>query len=643
MFRADTLAASDWRPHLGAWPEAGGTSFRVWAPGRKHVELVLNPGLPSPRRHDLTLAGDGTFTGSVPDAAAGAAYAYMLDGDGPFPDPASRFQPQGVHGPSAIVDPHAYRWSDQAWRGVPLREAIIYELHVGTFTPAGTFAGVVERLPYLAELGVTVIELMPVADFPGLRNWGYDGVSLFAPSRAYGVPDDLRRLVDTAHSLGLAVLLDVVYNHFGPDGAYHSTFSPFYLSARHQTPWGAAVNLDGDGAALVREFFIENALHWLHEYHIDGLRLDATHGLIDDSPRHLVAEIAARVRASIPDRTVLLIAEDDRNLATIVRPPEDGGWGLDAVWADDLHHHVRRLSAGDRDGYYEDYSSSLTDIATTIRQGWFYRGQFSAYQGKPRGTDPVGVPLERMVVCLQNHDQIGNRPFGERLNHQIEPALFRALSALLLCLPETPLLFMGQEWAASTPFLFFTDHHAALGRLVTEGRRAEFSRFTAFADPVTRTRIPDPQASSTFEASRLAWDERRKAPHAGVLELYRALLRLRRTETALQPGERCEVVEIDATCLALTRGSGPDMLLLVLSVGTSRRIDLDRWRSVAPTGRWKAVLTTEEYRFQEAQGSGKPGAALESAIELNGGLDGGPADGPAVTFHRPAAVMLRAV
>lgn len=628
----DTRPVPAWRPHLGAYPEADGVGFRVWAPKWRHVELDLNPGTASSRRHSLTPAGDGTFTGTFADAAAGDAYAYLLDGEGPFPDPASRFQPQGVHGPSAVVDPHAYRWSDQAWRGVPLREAVIYELHVGTFTPAGTFAGVTERLRYLVELGVTVVELMPVADFPGSRNWGYDGVSLFAPSRAYGAPDDLRRLVDTAHALGLAVLLDVVYNHFGPDGAYHSQFSPFYLSARHQTPWGAAVNLDGDGSGHVRDFFIENAQHWLHEYHFDGLRLDATHGLLDDSPRHVLAELAARVRRSIPNRSVLLIAEDDRNLAEILHPPEEGGWGLDAVWADDFHHHVRRLSAGDRDGYYEDYSGSLADIATTIRQGWFYRGQYSAYQGKPRGTDPAGVPLERMVVCLQNHDQIGNRPFGERLNHQIEPPLFRALSALLLCLPETPLLFMGQEWAASTPFLFFTDHNADLGRLVTEGRRAEFSRFAAFADPATRTRIPDPQAPSTFDDSRLAWDERTKALHAGVLHLYRALLRLRRTETALRPGERCEVVALDDACLVLMRGSGRDILLLVVCVGTARRVDLHRWRSVAPTGRWEVVLTTEEIRFR---GSGESGAAPEPAIELDESL--------AVTFQRPSAVILRGV
>ena len=433
-----------WRPRLGAWPDAGDVSFRVWAPSWNRVELLFDPGLTSSRRRTLAPTGDGMFSGRFNDVAAGDRYAYLLDGEGPFPDPASRFQPQGVHGPSAVVDPHTHAWSDRGWRGVPLSDAILYELHVGTFTPQGTFAGVTEQLPYLRELGVTVIELMPVADFPGSHNWGYDGVSLFAPSRAYGHPDDLRRLVDVAHGLGLGVILDVVYNHFGPDGAYASVFSPWYFSTKHTSPWGAAVNLDGEGAGEVREFFIENALHWLHEYHLDGLRLDATHGLIDDSPRHFVAELASRARAAIPERTLLLMAEDERNLAAIVRSPQEGGWGLDAVWADDLHHHVRRRAAGDNDGYYEDFSGSIADLAETIRHGWFYRGQVSVHRGTPRGTDPAGVPLERMVVCLQNHDQVGNRPFGRRLHHQIEPALFRALSALLLFLPETPLLFMGQ-------------------------------------------------------------------------------------------------------------------------------------------------------------------------------------------------------
>jgi len=437
--------------------------------------------------------------------------------------------------------------------------------------------------------------------------------------------------VDAAHGLGLAVLLDVVYNHFGPDGAYASLFSPLYLSTQHRSPWGAAVNLDGEGAEHVREFFIENALHWLHEYHFDGLRLDATHGLIDDSPCHFVAELASRVRASLPDRRVLLIAEDERNLAAIVRPSEDGGWGLDAVWADDFHHQVRRLAAGDRDGYYEDFTGTVADLATTIRQGWFYRGQRSVHHGAPRGTDPSGLPPSRLVVCLQNHDQVGNRPFGRRLNHQIDPALFRALSALLLFVPETPLLFMGQEWAASTRFLYFTDHHAELGRQVTAGRRQEFARFDAFADPVTRTRIPDPQAASTFEDSRLVWDERNRPPHAGVLELHRALLTLRRTEPALQQWDGFEVAALDDASLAVMRSNGQDMLLLVLCTDAPRRVDMKRWCAVPADRAWQVVLTTEDSRFVESGDAGGHGANV--AIDLQDGL--------MLEFDRPASVMLR--
>jgi len=597
---------------------------------RRQVELVLHPGLASSQRRSLTPIGNGLFAGTFADVSAGDLYAYLLDGEGPLPDPASRFQPQGVHGPSAVVDPRAFAWTDDGWRGVPLQQAVVYELHVGTFSETGTFTGVTERLPYLADLGVTVLELMPVADFPGSRNWGYDGVSLYAPSRAYGAPDDLRRLVDTAHRCGLAVVLDVVYNHFGPDGAYAPQFSPFYLSTRHHSPWGAAVNFDGEGSRQVREFFIENALHWLHEYHFDGLRLDATHALIDDSPRHFVAELAARVRASLSHRRVLLIAEDERNLATIVRPPEDGGSGLDAVWADDFHHQARRLAAGDCDGYYEDFTGTTADLATTIRDGWFYQGQFSVHQGKRRGTDPSGVPPCRMVFCLQNHDQIGNRPFGRRLSHQIDSALFRALSALLLFIPETPLLFMGQEWAASTRFLFFTDHHVDLGPLVTAGRREEFSRFDAFADPVTRARIPDPQASSTFENSRLVWNERIRAPHAGILELYRALLRLRRTEPALQHSNEFDVTALDDASLAVLRASGRDVLLLVLCTAPSRRVDLTGWQAVPPNRKWEIVLTTEQSQFLESGGPEQiPGVAIDTD------------DGLSVRFSRPASVIVR--
>jgi maltooligosyltrehalose trehalohydrolase len=423
-------------------------------------------------------------------------------------------------------------------------------------------------------------------------------------------------------------MLDVVYNHFGPDGAYASVFSPFYISTRHRTPWGAAVNLDGEGADHVREFFIENALHWIHEYHLDGLRLDATHGLIDDSPRHIVAELATRVRTSLPERRALLIAEDDRNLAALVRPVSEGGWGLDGVWADDFHHQIRRLSAGDRDGYYEDFTGTTVDLATTIREGWFYRGQFSAHQGKPRGTDPSGVPPCRMVVCLQNHDQVGNRPFGRRLHHQIDPALYRALTALLLFVPQTPLLFMGQEWAASTPFLFFTDHNPELGRLVTEGRRAEFSRFEAFADPVTRLLIPDPQALSTFEHSRLVWDELAQPLHSGVLELYRALLHLRRSEIA----RKCDPVEayaLDQASIVLVRRSQDEAWLLALNTNAERHLDVTRWRSAAPQGRWQLALSTEEPRFREAVNSSRDAVTLEIGERL------------ALRFQGPAAAILR--
>jgi len=620
-----------WRPTLGAWLEGGAVRFRVWAPAHRRVDLLLDPGTAAQRERTLSRAGDGTFGGAFEDVAPGDLYAYLLDGEGPYPDPASRFQPQGVHRPSAVVDARTFRWTDRDWRGRPLGGTVIYELHVGSFTPAGTFAAATDRLPALADLGVTAVELMPVADFPGARNWGYDGVSLFAPSRSYGTPDDLRRLVDAAHGLGLAVLLDVVYNHFGPDGAYFGVFSPFYLSTRHDSPWGPAVNLDGDHSDQVRAFFIENALHWLHEYRMDGLSFDATHAMRDDGPSHLAAQIAMRVRASVTDRTVLLIAEDDRNLATIIKPPADGGWGLDAVWADDFHHQVRRLSAGDSDGYYQDYSGSIADLATTLRQGWFYCGQRSQYWGGPRGTDPAGAPLERMVVCLQNHDQIGNRPFGERLNSQIDPALFRALTALLLFAPETPLLFMGQEWAASTPFLYFTHHHADLGRLVTEGRRAEFSRFAGFADESSRARIPDPQAASTFEASRLKWEERARPPHAGVLELYRALLGLRRSEPALRRGDRLQVVELDDFGLALERGvNGAGALLLIVCLRESGAFDATRWPSLGHDARWALALTTEETRFRDSGGPDRePG--LEIDFER----------GPLVRFRRPSAVILR--
>ena len=528
---------------LGALYDGNATTFRVWAPDHGSVELVLeapatSSGLKAaPARSDAhggavirALQPDnGYWVGRFGDVSPGARYRFRIDGDPArtFPDPASRYQPEGVHGPSEVVDESAFRWTDADWTPPSLDSLVIYELHVGTFTPQGTFAAAMSKLPYLKELGVTAIELMPVADFPGERNWGYDGVALFAPARCYGGPDDLRALVDAAHRHGLAVLLDVVYNHFGPDGAYANAFSEHYFTDAHRSPWGDGVNLDDDQSREVRRFFIENAVYWVNDFHIDGLRLDATHALKDESRPHFLAELTATVREHAA-HPVVLVAEDHRNLESLLRPVPTGGLGFDVVWADDFHHQVRVHTAGDTEGYYGDFTGSMRDLADTIRHGWFYRGQMSAYLGHRRGSDTSRLLPRQFVVCIQNHDQIGNRADGARLHHQIDPAAYRAATALLLLAPQTPLLFMGQEWAASTPFLFFTDHHAELGRMVTEGRREEFSAFAAFADPAVRARIPDPQAADTFGRSRLRWEEAAREPHAGVLRLYQRLLALRR-------------------------------------------------------------------------------------------------------------------
>jgi maltooligosyltrehalose trehalohydrolase len=514
----------------------------------------------------LAREAGGTFAGQLADVAGGLRYGYRLDGSPPYPDPASRFQPDGVHGASMTVDPQAFHWTDLEWTGVPLAELVIYELHVGTFTRQGTFAGVLERLPDLRRLGITAIELMPLADFAGNRNWGYDGAALFAPARCYGTPDDLRQLVDAAHSHGLAVLIDVVYNHLGPDGSYLPRFSPYYLTSRHSSPWGAGINFDGDHSSHVRAHFIESALHWIHEYHADGLRLDATHAIRDDGPRHFVAELSATVHASNTGHHLHVIAEDDRNLALVVMPEAAGGWGADALWADDFHHQLRRRLAGDADGYFIDYSGSTADVAATIRRNWFYSGQHSAYRDAPRGSDSAAVAPAQCVVGLQTHDQIGNRAFGERLHHQIDGAQYRAASMLLLSLPQTPLLFMGQEWGASTPFLYFTDHEPELGRLVTEGRRREFSRFAMFADERARAGIPDPQAVTTFTASRLDWKEPDREPHAATRRLYAAMLAFRRRILLpASPEDAATAQAVDDETLRLDRRARTGAAIVVIT------------------------------------------------------------------------------
>jgi len=580
---------------------------------------------------ELARSPDGTFAGLVEGVRAGDRYRFRKDGEGPFPDPASRYQPEGVHGPSEVVDPDEFAWSDDSWEGLSPETLVIYELHVGTFSPEGTFAGAAQRLEYLLDLGVTAIELMPVADFAGDRSWGYDGVAMFAPARCYGTPDDLRRLVDKAHRMGLGVILDVVYNHFGPVGNYAYAFSDQYRSQR-ESDWAACVNLDGEGSERVREFFIENALHWLHEYHLDGLRLDATHALHDESSPHFLEVLTRRVHEEFPGRWVPLIAEDHRNLDTMIRPRWAGGWDLDGVWADDFHHQMRRFLAGDHEGYYRDYQGTADEIATTINQGWFYTGQQSIHLDEPRGTDPVGIEPRRFVVCLQNHDQVGNRAFGDRLHQGIELPAYRAATALFLMLPQTPLLFMGQEWGATSPFQYFTDHDEDLGKIVTEGRRREFRHFLAFVDPEAREKIPDPQAVETFQASRLDWTESYREPHASLLRLHRALLTLRRDEPVLHtnlPGKH-QAVALDDDTLMLSRWDGDSHFLVLACLRGEGTIDLHEREDLWLPGlmRWQVVLTTED--------AGYATDAMPPELDVAGPR-------PVVRFARPGAVLLKSV
>lgn len=601
-----------WELPIGARPGPAATRFRVWAPGARQAEVLLY-GPDGPRAHLLAPEPAGYMAAEIPGVGPGARYRYRLDGGDPRPDPASRAQPEGVHGPSEVVDPSAFPWTDAAWRGLPLAELVIYELHVGAATPEGTFDGLIPRLDALKELGVTALELLPVADFPGDRNWGYDGVSLFAPARAYGGAEGLRRLVDAAHARGLAVILDVVYNHLGPDGNYLWSYSRDYFTSRHTTPWGDALNFDGPERRPVRDFFIGNALHWAHEYHLDGLRLDATHAMIDESPTHLLAELAATVRASLPaERHFVLIAENDEHNPEIVRQPEtpsDRRWGLDGVWADDFHHQVRVALTGEREGYFAAYTGSAEDLALTINGNWFYRGQAADGQAA-RGAPAGDLAAPHFIYCIQNHDQVGNRALGERLNHEVGLAAYRAASALLLLCPQTPLLWMGQEWAATSPFLFFTDHNPALGRLVTEGRRAEFAGFTAFSGAA----VPDPQDAATFERSRLRWEERALAPHAGVLRLYQDLLALRRSHPALRERGRdsYRATPLGQGALALERrGPAGEALLVAVSLTGPAQLEL----GPATAGGWRVLVDSEAAAYG---GSGDTATVALETVRLPG-------------------------
>jgi maltooligosyltrehalose trehalohydrolase len=511
--------------------DGGGVAFSVWAPGADQVVLE-HAALDRFSDHTMARDAQGWHRIVLPCARAGDSYRYRLPDGLVVPDPASRFNPLDVHGASQVIDPHAYRWQDGDWRGRPWHEAAIYELHVGTFTPEGTFAAARARLPYLADLGITAIELMPLAQFPGRRGWGYDGVLLFAPQPTYGTPDELRALVDAAHALGLMVLVDVVYNHFGPDGNYLHAYCPPFFNAAHQTPWGAAINYDGAHAATVRDFMIANALYWVQEFHVDGLRVDAVHALRDDSPRHIVQAICSALHDGPGrERHVHVVLENDANQARWLGR-DDTGAALcaQAQWNDDLHHAAHVLLTGQSDGYYVDFAQSpLHGFGKALAQGFIYQGQASAFRdGAPRGESCAGLPLQAFVSYLQTHDQIGNRALGERLHMLADPARVQAALACVVLSPHMPMLFMGEEFAASTPFLYFCDFGPELARQVAEGRRVEFGQFAEFASAAARAAIPDPNAETSFAASRLRWDELAREPHRQWHARVRAMLQLRR-------------------------------------------------------------------------------------------------------------------
>lgn len=509
----------------------GRVRFRLWAPSAERVDLCLEPDSDCADPIEMVAEDDGWFALSTTRARNGSRYLYRIGGEHLVPDPASRFQPDDVHGASEVIEPLAWRWTDTHWRGRPWHEAVIYELHVGAFTAAGDFDGVRGKLDYLARLGVTVIELMPVADFPGGRNWGYDGAALFAPDSRYGRPEALKALITAAHERGLMVLLDVVYNHFGPEGNYLHLYAPQFFNARHRTPWGAAIAFEGPRSHWVREFFIHNALYWLEEYHFDGLRLDAVHAIRDESRPDILTELAERVHAVFDGvRAVHLVLENDRNAAHYLRRDGAGAtrWYA-AQWNDDLHHALHVLLTGEADGYYVDYvDDAMHHLGRALGEGFSYQGECSVFRhGHPRGEPSGALPPQAFVAFLQNHDQIGNRAFGERLDTLARPAQMHAALALLLLGPSPPLLFMGQEWGCRQPFPYFCDFAPETAAQVRAGRQREFARFPAFRDPAARRGIPDPTDAGTFTSAILDWKTPRSTAHAARLNLHRRLLSLR--------------------------------------------------------------------------------------------------------------------
>jgi maltooligosyltrehalose trehalohydrolase len=578
---------------------SGMVSFRVWAPKRTKVSVVCNDG----SQIELNAEAGGYFSGISDRVKAGDLYRFRLnDSDALLPDPATRFQPEGVHGPSQIVDPVHFRWTDSQWKGITAKGQVLCEMHIGTFTPEGTWVAAAGKLNELKEVGITCLEVMPVAEFPGEFGWGYDGVDLFAPTRAYGSPDDFRSFVNQAHALGISVILDVVYNHLGPDGNYLKEFSDHYFTTKHRNDWGESLNFDDTGSAGVREFYAANARHWISEYHLDGFRFDATQAILDDSKEHILAEICIAAREAAGDRSIYLITENEPQQTRIVRPVSRGGYGLDALWNDDFHHSAMAALTGRSEAYFTDYLGSPQEFISAVKWGYLFQGQFSAWQMKQRGTPAFDLAPTAFVTYIQNHDQIANFGHGERAHQLCGLAQFRAMTALLLLAPQTPLLFQGQEFAASSPFLYFADHAGEIPELIRKGRLKELSQFPSNAHPEMRAIMRDPSDRKTFERCKLDWSQHSKGWHAQVFQLHKELLALRRDDPVFnrQNGRsQMDGAVLGPSAFALRYfGEEGDRLVLVnFGSDLHMRVLPEPLLAAPPEMRWEIMLATESPRF----------------------------------------------
>ncbi len=580
-------------------PEKGGTHFRVWAPGHDSVKVIFQDQRASSTA--LQAESDGYFSGYVADAMVGANYKYELDEKEAHPDPASRYQPNGPHGFSQVVDPCTFAWSDHDWPGVTLAHQVIYELHLGTFTPGGNWRSAAEKLTYLRDTGLTLIEVMPVADFPGKFGWGYDGVQPYSPASLYGTPDEMRMFVDKAHSLGLGVILDVVYNHLGPDGNYLPKFSPYYLTDKYKTDWGQAINFDGEQNGPVRDFFSENAAYWIREFHLDGLRLDATQDIHDFSKTHILTEMAERARGAASPRSIILIGENEPQNTNLIRPTAEGGYGLDALWNDDFHHSAMVALTGKSDAYYTDYHGRPQEFVSAMKYGYLYQGQWYRWQKKRRGSPTLGLPRAAMVTFIQNHDQIANSAKGQRVHELSSPGVLRALTALTLLGPGTPMLFQGQEFCPSSPFFFFADHKAELARLVRHGRVVFLKQWRSLRSPEMRKCLVDPCSEDTFERCKIDYSELPK--HQEWYDLHRDLLMLRQRDPVFsrqgEDGIDGAVLSDSAFVLRYFSPGFQDDRLLVINLGTELELNPSPEPLLGPPrcGRWSELWSSDDAKY----------------------------------------------